>query len=317
MNNDTSKKNNFMNANMKIELTSAEKKNLINAIRDMLIDESNLTLEINSEDYSIKQNNNINLTFEDTTYPEKFSWVLLKETQEYLNGISTFETFKIYQSIITNRLDYAKNILKEKINLDAKKNKIKQKKKKEKEEVYCSCRKFYQSDWIACDSEDKHCPGKGWYHIAHIDELKGYDRVSFENTFDKYYCPYCREKLGLKNVLKNNKNEENIEENKENKNKDENEIKKESTEEIEFVNINNSCTPKKSNDNNNDKMEIEEEQREIKEEKGKCNELNKEENNKNENNNNDDDYNKFFMGFDNNNNNEKIEEKNYNDYEEY
>ena len=273
MNNDTSKKNNFMNANMKIELTSAEKKNLINAIRDMLIDESNLTLEINSEDYSIKQNNNINLTFEDTTYPEKFSWVLLKETQEYLNGISTFETFKIYQSIITNRLDYAKNILKLKINLDAKKNKIKQKKKKEKEkekeEVYCSCRKFYQSDWIACDSEDKHCPGKGWYHIAHIDELKGYDRVSFENTFDKYYCPYCREKLGLKNALKNNKNEENIEENKENKNKDENEIKKESTEEIEFVNINNSCTPNKSNDNNNDKMEIEEEENNTKKEENK------------------------------------------------
>ena len=272
MNNDTSKKNNFMNANMKIELTSAEKKNLINAIRDMLIDESNLTLEINSEDYSIKQNNNINLTFEDTTYPEKFSWVLLKETQEYLNGISTFETFKIYQSIITNRLDYAKNILKLKINLDAKKNKIKQKKKKEKEkekeEVYCSCRKFYQSDWIACDSEDKHCPGKGWYHIAHIDELKGYDRVSFENTFDKYYCPYCREKLGLKNALKNNL-QDNIEENKENKNKDENEIKKESTEEIEFVNINNSCTPNKSNDNNNDKMEIEEEENNTKKEENK------------------------------------------------
>ena len=79
----------------------------------MLIDESNLTLEINSEDYSIKQHNNINLIYEDTTYPEKFSWVLLKETQEYLNGISTFETFKIYQSIITNRLDYAKNMLKE------------------------------------------------------------------------------------------------------------------------------------------------------------------------------------------------------------
>ena len=40
MNTDTSKKNNFMNSNMKIELTSSEKKNLINAIRDMLIDES-------------------------------------------------------------------------------------------------------------------------------------------------------------------------------------------------------------------------------------------------------------------------------------
>ena len=33
MNNDTSNKNNFMNTNIKIELTSSEKKNLINANR--------------------------------------------------------------------------------------------------------------------------------------------------------------------------------------------------------------------------------------------------------------------------------------------
>ena len=289
MNNDITKKNNFMNSNMKIELTSSEKKNLINAIRDMLIDESNLTLEINSEDYSIKQHNNINLIYEDTTYPEKFSWALLKETQEYLNGISTFETFKIYQSIITNRIDYAKIILKEKINFDSKKNKIKQKKKKEKEkpkeEIYCSCRKFYQIDWIACDSGDKHCPGNGWYHITHIDELKDYDRISFENKFDKYYCPYCREKLGLKNILKDNNNEnnnkvlENIEENKNEKNNKINngvvDIKKEKSEEIDFVNINNSYTTSNNiennniidnNNNNNNKMEIEEENNTKKEE---------------------------------------------------
>lgn len=87
----------------------------------MLIDESNLTLEINSEDFSIKQNTNITLTYEDITYPEKFSWVFLKESQEYLNGISTFETFKLYRSIITNKFDFAKNILKEKINVETKK----------------------------------------------------------------------------------------------------------------------------------------------------------------------------------------------------
>ena len=281
MNTDTSKKNNFMNSNMKIELTSSEKKNLINAIRDMLIDESNLTLEINSEDYSIKQHNNINLIYEDTTYPEKFSWVLLKETQEYLNGISTFETFKIYQSIVTNKIDYAKIILKEKINFDLKKNKIKQKKKKEKEkpkeEIYCSCRKVLQIDWIACDSGDKACPGNGWYHITHIDELKDLDRTSFENKFDKYYCPYCREKFGLKNVLKENSQEndnkikENIEENNNDKNDKKNnndiDIKKEKSEEIDFVNINNSNTTSNNIENNNNtKMEIEEEKNTKKEE---------------------------------------------------
>ena len=289
MNNDTSKNNSFMNSNMKIELTSSEKKNLINAIRDMLIDESNLTLEINSEDYSIKQNNNINITFEDTTYPEKFPWVLLKETQEYLNGISTYETFKIYQSIIKDKLLYAKIILKEKVNFESKKNKLKQKKKKEaqkpKEEIYCSCRQILPIDWIACDSGDKHCPGRGWYHITHVDELKAYNRISFENKFDKYYCPYCREKLGLKNVLKdnnqeeNNKVQENIEENKTDKNnsinKDLNDINKEKSEQIDFANINNSYNNIDNNnncdnDNNNiSKMEIEEEKDTKKEENQK------------------------------------------------
>ena len=137
---ETYKKN--MNKNMNIELTSSEKKNLINAIREMLIDESNLTLEINSEDFSIKNNNNINLTYEDITFPEKFSWCLLKETQEYLDGISTFETFKIYQSIITNKIEFAKNILKEKIvPLDLKK-KYKSKKKEIKEK-FCICGVLY------------------------------------------------------------------------------------------------------------------------------------------------------------------------------
>ena len=228
------------------------------------------------------------MIYEDTTYPEKFSWVLLKETQEYLNGISTFETFKIYQSIVTNRIDYAKIILKEKINFDLKKNKIKQKKKKEKEkpkeEIYCSCRKVLQIDWIACDSGDKTCPGNGWYHITHIDELKDLDRTSFENKFDKYYCPYCREKFGLKNVLKENSQEndnkikENIEENNNDKNDKKNnndiDIKKEKSEEIDFVNINNSNTTSNNIENNNNniennnntKMEIEEEKNTKKEE---------------------------------------------------
>ena len=288
LNNDLNKKNNI-NVNMKIELSTSEKNNLINAIKEMLIDESNLTLEINSEDYSIKQNNNINLTFEDIAFPEKFSWALLKETQEYLNGISTFETFKIYQSIITNKFDFAKKILGEKKIIIPKKSKIKQKKKKE--EVYCSCRKIVPLvDWIACDSGDKRCPGKGWYHITHIPELKDYDRISFENTFDKYYCPKCRERHGLQNVLKNNEgnniNNNEIKDEKENKkekdinsNDNNNECKKEKSKEIECVSINDSNNNISINENNNTKMEIEEEN--IKEENKEEKQIeNKEENNK-------------------------------------
>ena len=288
LNSDLNKKNNI-NVNMKIELSTSEKNNLINAIKEMLIDESNLTLEINSEDYSIKQNNNINLTFEDIAFPEKFSWALLKETQEYLNGISTFETFKIYQSIITNKFDFAKKILGEKKIIIPKKSKMKQKKKKE--EVYCSCRKIVPLvDWIACDSGDKRCPGKGWYHITHIPELKDYDRISFENTFDKYYCPKCRERHGLQNVLKNNEgnniNNNEIKDEKENKkekdinsNDNNNECKKEKSKEIECVSINDSNNNISINENNNSKMEIEEEN--IKEENKEEKQIeNKEENNK-------------------------------------
>ena len=257
MNNDLSKKNS--NVNMKIELTNSEKKNLINAIREMLIDESNLTLEINSEDFSIKQNTNITLTYEDITYPEKFSWVFLKESQEYLNGISTFETFKLYRSIITNKFDFAKNILKEKINIETKK---KTKQKIKKEIKYCKCGASGDNNWIGCDSGDRRCPGKGWYHISCLDELKGYDIKSFEKKFSKYYCPNCRERLGLKNELNDNEeknNNDTLEEKKKN--------------EIEYVNINNN----NSNDNNIkgdnslNKMEIEEEK------------INNEKNEKNEN----------------------------------
>ena len=282
---ETYKKN--MNKNMNIELTSSEKKNLINAIREMLIDESNLTLEINSEDFSIKNNNNINLTYEDITFPEKFSWCLLKETQEYLDGISTFETFKIYQSIITNKIEFAKNILKEKIvPLDLKK-KYKSKKKEIKEK-FCICGVLYEkTEWIGCDSEKK-CPGNHWYHIGCLPELKEYNIENIKNVFEKYYCPKCREKYGLKNILKNcnekngvdteiknlnlnlNINDEKNNLNKITNNNDDLEMKNIKSEEVEYVTINNNA----SNDN---KMEIEENiQNENKDNiKMELNELNK------------------------------------------
>ena len=125
-----------------------------------------LGLQIYRWDFSIKQNTNITLTYEDITYPEKFSWVFLKESQEYLNGISTFETFKLYRSIITNKFDFAKNILKEKINVETKK---KTKQKLKKEIKYCKCGASGDNNWIGCDSGDRRCPGKGWYHISCLD----------------------------------------------------------------------------------------------------------------------------------------------------
>ena len=220
--NESVKKNNnnnlYNNYEKNIELTSSEKKYLINAIRELLIDQSNLTLEINSQDYSIKQNNNIKFTFEDMTFPEKFSWCFLKESQDYLNGISNYETFKIYRNIIVNKGDFAKNILKEKIVTPEKpkknKNKIRQKHKKAKEEEsqYCICNTNKQDPWIGCDNDNGKCPGKMWYHITCIPELKNYNINYFQEHFESYYCPKCREMFKLENIIKkeNEVNEINV-----------------------------------------------------------------------------------------------------------
>ena len=142
------------------------------------------------------------------------------------------------------------------------KQKKKTKQKIKKEIKYCKCGASGDNNWIGCDSGDRRCPGKGWYHISCLDELKGYDIKSFEKKFSKYYCPNCRERLGLKNELNDNEeknNNDTLEEKKKN--------------EIEYVNINNN----NSNDNNIkgdnslNKMEIEEEK------------INNEKNEKNEN----------------------------------
>jgi hypothetical protein len=192
-----------------IELTNTEKINLINAIRETLIEQSNLTLEINTKDYSVKQRNNfIRFTFEDMTYPEKFSWCFLKENQDYLNGISNYEIFKIYRSIIITKDDFITNILREKINFSEKpkknKNKIKIKPipKVQKEEEYCICHKRLFVDYIGCDNKNGKCPGKTWYHLSCIPELKNFTSREFEQYFDKYYCPQCRELFHLKNVIR-------------------------------------------------------------------------------------------------------------------
>ena len=292
MKDDSNKKNSNSSNNMKIELTNAEKKNLINAIREMLIDQSNLTLEINNEDYSIKQNNNIRFTYDHMTYPEKFSWPLLKQSQEYLNGISPFETFKIFGTLVHNKEDFAKIVLKEKIKPVPKKVKMKQQKQQQQQQLqqimqqkdeFCYCLLKGGEDWIGCeiDDIDKNaiCPGKKWYHISCMSEMKDYgvyDQKSFERTFEKYYCPDCRKKYGVENVLKVNKenNGDNIKEksgeiilNDNNINNicNNKELNKNESNEIECVNINenenlnNIQKEINSNENNNSKMEIEEE----------------------------------------------------------
>ena len=269
MKDDLYKKNNIANS-MKIELTNSEKKKLINAVREMLIDQSNLTLEINKDDYSIKQTNKIIFNFDTTNYPEKFSWALLKESQEYLNGINAFETFKIYRTIIKNESDYIKVILKEKIKNSSKKNKINQITTVVKTEdnknncpKYCLCLSSTDIHWVGCESdkEDKeaHCPGNNWYHFSCMPELKDYGIMEFddfEKKIERYYCPACRKKLGLKIIFKNTeKNDELKDKDREKIFIDNNvaDLKNKESKEIECVNIN-------ENVNENDsKMIIEEE----------------------------------------------------------
>ena len=274
--NESTKKNNSNSYNFDkgIELSISEKKSLLNTIREMLIEQSNLTLEINTDDYSIKSNNNIKITYDDLQYPEKFSWLFLKESQYYLNGISNYETFKIFQSLIPNKIDYAKNILKEKIITPEKqkkhKNKIKHKKriKEEKNIKYCICNKNENNNnnnWIGCENDNGKCPGKGWYHITCIPELKNYNIDSFSQYFEHYYCPECRKLFKFENEIKKGDevNEINVELNPEekydidinieSKEKSSNdlELKKQESNVLECVNIDNHEEKLEEKDNNN------------------------------------------------------------------
>ena len=290
MKEDTNKKNNNVSNNTKIELTGSEKKNLINAIREMLIDQSNLTLEINSEDYSIKEYNNINFKFDHINYPERFSWPLLKQSQEYLNGISPFETFKYYRSIVKNEADYTKIILKQKIKPNSKKILVTQ--IIPNKEKFCICDSSIDQNWIMCESDSKkYCPGNHWYHVSCMAELKDYgvfNRIDAENIIDKYYCSYCRKNYGLKISLKNKEKKEEKNEEKNNNDNDKNEINtdiknqninkelesnKKESKVIDYVNINDykeneNKTKIEINSNENEtKMEIEEENKKNENEK--------------------------------------------------
>ena len=273
---------NNTNNNMKIELTGAEKKNLLNAVREMLIDQSNLALEINSEDYSIKENTNIHFSYDEINFPERFSWVLLKESQEYLDGFSPFEIFNIFRSLVKSKQEFSKLILKERIKSSNKKNNEIIQQPVEKKQEYCICDYSHPDEnWIGCENDENgDCPGKKWYHLSCMPELKEYginNTDMFSKVFEKYYCPSCRKKYGFKNVFKNQDNNNEQKENKEIKedakdsnsneqnNINNNELNNKSTKEIEFVNINeNSSKDNKINaeintNENNSKMEIEEE----------------------------------------------------------
>ena len=263
------------------ELTNSEKKSLLNAIRETAIDESNLTLEINAEDYSLKTNNNIRLTYEDLQYPEKFCWLYLKKNQYYLEGLSNYETFKIFQMLVPNKIDYARNILKEKIISPEKMKKTKNKGKEKQKQIaravsanpYCICTKILDNNWVGCDNDNGKCPGKNWYHIECIPELKNYTMKTFENYFEKYYCPKCRELFKYENVLKKGDevNEINVSlHNEENgnsryinisnispinndKNNMELELKKQESNVVECVNIDNNEGKSEGNQNKDNK----------------------------------------------------------------
>ena len=54
---------------------------------------------------------------------------------------------------------------------------------------------------MGCDNDESKCPGKGWFQISCIPELKNYNLETFDTHFKKYYCPKCRELYGLKNEV--------------------------------------------------------------------------------------------------------------------
>ena len=186
--------------------------------------------------------------------------------------------------VIQNKNDYIKNILKEKIitpEKPKKNKKIKQKQKNKKEEKYCICgNQTQKNEWVGCDNNNGKCPGNCWYHLACIPELKNYNLATFNNHFTKYYCPKCRELFKLENIInrENEVNEINVQLNdNENinisinnneissiNNNNNLELKKQESNVVEYVDINNDESKKEENNNGECPMNIEEELKDIK-----------------------------------------------------
>ena len=250
-----------MNSNLNeksIELNQAEKKQLINAIRDLIIDQSNLNIEINKKDFSLKSNTNIKMNYYDMVLPEKFSWYFLKENLEYLNGISNYEVFQIYINTINNELEFKKQILKEKPNIpnNNSNNKNHKHKKNKKNKIknniatfennehfcYCKSKNNENEQWVACDSGKLECPGEGWYHYKCIPELQKYSFEIINKEIDKYYCPECRKMFGFPNTLENYEMQKKIKENNNEKNKENDKMDIEEDEPDEnYYQINDNC----------------------------------------------------------------------------
>ena len=191
--------------NKKIKLNNKEKKMFLNTIRQLESEISNLTIEVNKDDFSIiEKKNKKNLSYNDTCLAYKFPWYMIKDSELYLNGMKPIEIFRLYQSIIPNEMAYLKIIQKmsnaklQKL-IKQQKQKAKEKNKEikyENEDIYCYCHKDSNLFMVGCEMKEK-CSHNGWYHPKCVEELKNFPEDYFINDDFKYYCPDCRNKFGI------------------------------------------------------------------------------------------------------------------------
>ena len=192
--------------NKKIKLNNKEKKMFLNTIRQLESEISNLTIEVNKDDFSIiEKKNKKNLSYNDTCLAYKFPWYMIKDSELYLNGMKPIEIFRLYQSIIPNEMSYLKTIQKMS-NVKLKKLiKIQKQNIKDKlfnydffnNDIYCYCHKDSGLFMVGCEMKEK-CIHNGWYHPKCVEELKNYNEDYFTQNNFKYYCPDCRKKFGIK-----------------------------------------------------------------------------------------------------------------------
>ncbi len=190
--------------NKKIKLNNKEKKMFLNSIRELESEISNLTIEVNKDDYTIiEKKNKKTLSYNDTCLAYKFPWYMIKESELYLNGMKPIEIFRLYQSIIPNETSYLKII--QKMSNSKLQKIIKQQKQKAKEkniikydndDIYCYCHKDSNLFMVGCEMKEK-CINNGWYHPKCVEELKNYPEEYFTLNNFKYYCPDCRNKFEI------------------------------------------------------------------------------------------------------------------------
>ena len=74
--------------------------------------------------------------------------------------------------------------------------------KKRNESQYCICNSNKPDPWVGCDNDNGKCPGKMWYHLSCLPELKNYNIDYIKEHFVHYYCPKCREMFKFENEIK-------------------------------------------------------------------------------------------------------------------